>query len=334
MQQEELELMSHIHHCYGYDIDLFERIDRGSADLYKIVTNKGLFVVKYNLVNHTKEKIALDIAICNHLRNNGINTPEYMPSLEGHYYTIFHERIYTISKYIHGVTLKDNMASQKQLTQSSFFYAKILDGLKDYTGSIPKFNYDIFTKESLKKTIHCLENYINIKDDNISFICKQQKNLLERCINFNLSSLYNLTVKRSHGDYTQSQFIYNEYGDIEAIVDFLSTKELPISYELFRSFINQVRSYNENTGSFEINDLVHYISVFRQYHSLSCIDISSMPLVYLVISLQNTFYLELIVANRSTQDAFNLWMKLIKQCVYISTNYEKIVRKLSTQLLC
>ena len=70
------------------------------------------------------------------------------------------------------------------------------------------------------------------------------------------------------------QFIYKE-DKINAVIDFVSACQMPIVWELLRSYSYIRRDAKD--GNFNINTMIDYVKKFNEYVKLNEYDILYMP---------------------------------------------------------
>ena len=94
------EIMNIVKTNYNIEVDQVEKLNRGSANLYSLNSNK--YILKEFQSKYTKDEIDKEIAIINHLSEDNIPVPEYVKTLSGEYSIIYKERVIIIQKYIDG----------------------------------------------------------------------------------------------------------------------------------------------------------------------------------------------------------------------------------------
>lgn len=104
MGNVELLLCEDIKRKYGIKVKKLEELNLGTAKCYKMETNRNLYFVKIYQKKHTADQIAREIQICQHLSDNCINVSEYIKNLQGEYINMQEYGIFTIQKYISGIT--------------------------------------------------------------------------------------------------------------------------------------------------------------------------------------------------------------------------------------
>ena len=269
----DFDFIIQIESNFGLKILRSIKIERGSADVYLIYTNNGKYVVKHFLKKHTYDRVYKELIICDYLRERGICIPSYIQSSNNKRLDTYDNRIYTISTYIEGLRVDANQFDVTQLEESIQLYFQIVRLLNKYPYKLRAFDKSKYSLKAINNTIEYLKTSIKNNEKSLLEIRDKKISLLEHLKKCDIASLSQMTHLYSHGDYTHFQFIYDNNYHIKAITDWSSVKELPISYELFRSFIYQIKSYNKNNGGFNLLDLHSYIEKIKKYYNLSKIDI-------------------------------------------------------------
>lgn len=133
-----------------------------------------------------------------------------------------------------------------------------------------------------------------------------------------------LTVRRSHGDYSVLQLLYD--GDeIRAVLDFVNAGRVPVAWELIRSY-----SYADRT--FSAARLAAYANEYRRYADLSLDDLRYMPYIYLGQLLGSTYgYKQYLQTGSAALLAFGRWRT--EMCRYLMANAGEIVAELVRRAL-
>ena len=70
---DDKEIISLVNDVYGIEVTKVQKIDRGSANIYSLNSDK--YILKEFQSKYTKEEIDKEIAVINHLKNNKIQVP-------------------------------------------------------------------------------------------------------------------------------------------------------------------------------------------------------------------------------------------------------------------
>lgn len=272
------------------DITNIKKINRGTADIYLIETLNKKYIFKYFQEKYNQEKIEREISIIKFL-NDKIPTPNYLETLEGNYFTIYNNRVIIMQHYIEGDTKEKNLGSEKEVLDSAKYLGKIVKELEKYNHKY-QFNVTDWFSLNTNKVIKEHEELLTMLDEN-----DQHRDIIIRDINKKISIIKNLkndeikdianvSIKFTHGDYSVMQFIY-ENEEIKAILDFVSACDMPIAWEIIRSY-----SYIDKKcakGVIDIDNLVKYVQEFNKYVKLNKYDLIYMPYIYLIQLIKSTF---------------------------------------------
>ena len=122
-----------------------------------------------------------------------------------------------------------------------------------------------------------------------------------------------------------AQFIYNDKENIEAIVDWISARKIPVARELIRNYFFMAKEIKKQNVNFEF--FLEYIKEFEKYQDLNDYDLKYMPLLYL-IELSRTIYgYEQYVYNNLVE-YLDFGNELYNQCLCIEKNSDELSREL------
>ena len=134
-----------------------------------------------------------------------------------------------------------------------------------------------------------------------------------------------VTIKKTHGDYNVLQFIYDDKGKIKAIIDFVNAGEMPIVWEIARSY-NYIDKDCKN-GEFNIDHLVMYVKEYLKYSKLNKDDLKYLPYVYLVQVLSSTYGYKEYLKNGNL-DLLRFGKERTNICRYLMKNAKTISERL------
>ncbi|MBR2708520.1 MAG: phosphotransferase [Bacilli bacterium] len=288
----ENELKNIVKEKYGLEVIKSEKINRGSASITKIYTDKKEYILKEFQEKYNKDFIIKEIDIVNFLSNRNMKVPVYIKCLDGKYYFEENERVVILQEYIDGYTIDNNNGNMDQVIESAKYLGMITKELESYD---ELWKWDVeswFTKDYLENAIKKHEELLEmfeeekhyewVKDD----IQEKIEMTKEVIANGDFDDIDKITFKNSHGDYSVQQFIYKD-GKINAIIDFVSASCLPICWEIIRSY-----SYIDKeciNGQMNIAHLVEYVKEFEKYVQLNNYDLKYMAYIYLVQILDSTY---------------------------------------------
>ena len=318
---------------YGLNVTEIEKLDRGSANIFKLKANNKFYILKEFQSKHQEKSIMKEINVINFLKQKELIVPTYIQCLNKEYYFRYNDKIVIMQEYIEGETKEKNTGDKKQLLDSAKYLGMIATALEDYpyddmfkcnmnkyaSDEVLQKNIDLNREliEKAKNDEHYGKEIIKDLTDKIDML----EQLLE---DGTFKDISNVTVKKTHGDYSVMQFIYD--GDeIKAIIDFVNAAELPITWEIIRSY-----SYIDKecvNGSFNIDNLVEYTKEYMKYSSLNKYDLKYMPYIYLAQLLNSTFgYVQYLYTGNLSLLQFGI--ERTNTCRYLINNYKQISEEL------
>ena len=311
---------------YGIVINKVNKVNRGSANIYDISSGSNHFVLKEFQEKIDIEKVKIEYSVIKHLKKYNISTPDYIFTKKGNIYCNNSNRIIIIQKFVSGKVADLNTSSKEQIIESVQMYGKIVNALENYPHKLPSFKRHLMSKELCEKEIENIEQLIkksNNKEINNKLIHKQQ--ILLKIENIDYSWIKKLTYKKSHGDYNVQQFIYDSKGKIKTVLDFVATRNMPISRELIRNYFFMGKEIKKK--SIDFNFFIKYIQEFSKYQKLNYYDLKFMPLLYLIELSRTTYGYEQYFYNKS-KEYLDFGNELYNQCVCLEKNYKELENKL------
>ena len=91
---------------YGIEIMEIEKINRGTANIFKIKSNDKVYILKEFSEGRTEESVIKETNIINFLKDRGINVPVYIKSKQNSFYIKFENRIIILQECIDGYTME------------------------------------------------------------------------------------------------------------------------------------------------------------------------------------------------------------------------------------
>lgn len=148
----------------SYDIvpNCIEEINRGTADIFKIITNKENYILKYFSKGRTKESVINETNIINFLKHKNIKVPVYIKTNSEEFFVNYNDRIIVLQKFIDGYTMENNTGDYKKVIESATILGKVTKALEEYNGINENEEFrKIFSKESLKNGIEKMKDLQN-----------------------------------------------------------------------------------------------------------------------------------------------------------------------------
>lgn len=282
---------------HNLNIIKIEIINGGNANIYKLTDiHKNQYILKEFQSKFNSKMILKEIHVINHLRKKKLPVPEYVTCTNNQMYFEYEGKVVILQKYIEEKTKDKYTGNIQNLLESAKYLGLIVNALEDYP-------YDDMFKSNIKKftTTEDIEESIEkykalifqvTKDDIYGEEIKRDLNdkieMLKKIKkDQTIIKITNITIKKTHGDYNVLQLIYDPKDNIKAILDFATAGELPIVWEIARSY-NYMDKECKN-GTFNIDNLVLYIKEFMKYSSLTKEDLKYLPYIYLIQLLSSTY---------------------------------------------
>ena len=324
-------IISEVKKNYGINVIKIEVITGGSANIYKLYCDSGVFILKEFQKWYKSETILKEVHVINHLRIKGISVPEYVKCLDGNYSFNYMGNEVILQKYIKGFVKKANTGYKKDLLESARILGLIINALKDYPyDDLPIFDLDyILSKEKLKSSIIKNNELINNAcDEYIINDLKNKEKIINKLLDVKISSDFKkITISKSHGDFGIVQLIY---GDEITIIDFATAMEVPIAYEVIRSYVCVDRECID--GEVNIDNLILYIREFIKYVPLNKYDLKYMAYIYLYKLASSSYGYKQYIKNGDL-DLYRFGKWRSKMCKYLFDNYESIGKRLVEEFL-
>lgn len=316
---------------YNIDIKRVKKVNRGTANIYKVDTNDDSYILKEFQLKYKKEDIDKEINVINHLFNDGIKVPEYIKLTNGDLSFIYNDHIIIMQKFIVGYTLEKNKCDLEQTIESAKYLGIIVKSLSNYKHvySLKSDNwFDYEFDSSIEKYNKMILNVPeSIYKDKIIKDIHLKIDIMRRLKSIDFNDLDKTTIKYSHGDYSVMQFIYFD-GKINSVIDFVSATDLPIVWEIIRSY-SYIYFKNKN-GKFDVDGFILYVKEYLKYSNLNKFDFKYMPYIYLIQLLKSSFgYKQYIEDDDLNLLKFGFYRT--KVCNSLFNNLEEIANRLEKE---
>ena len=321
------EIIAAVWQHYGLAVQTVARIDRGSANLYKLHIGGAAYILKEFQPKLRADNILREVHVVNFLRQSGLAVPEYVPCRDGAFYFTQGGRVVILQKFIPGQTREKGCGNEKELLDSARLLAQIVNALEHYPyDDLPPRDFSKFGAERLTQAKASYTDFMAAaKSDTVhgAEICRDLRDrmtMIDRVFDTrSFADLSALTVKRSHGDYSVMQLLYD--GDeITAVLDSVNAGEVPVAWELIRSY-----SYMDRT--FNAARLAAYVKEYRRYAALNADDLRYMPYLYLTQLLGSTYgYKQYLQTGDAALLAFGQWRT--EMCRYLMENAGELAETL------
>lgn len=332
------EIKNIIENKYNINVNEVEEINRGTADIYKIISSQENYIFKCFSEGRNKESIIKETNIINFLNNKNIKVPVYIKTNNGDYYTTYNNRIIVLQKYIEGYTMDNNTGDYSKVIESARILGKLTKALENYSGleedGMFKKN---FSKESLESGIKKMkELQNNLKNDNpykeefyqdLKFKIDVASEILDK---FDFGVVDKFSIKNAHGDYSVQQLIYNDENET-TVIDFETAKKMPIVWEIIRSYSYVDKEAIE--GELNIDTLIDYFKEFSKYVKLNEFDFKYAAHLYLIQLITSTFGYKQFNDDYTKNKLLEFARFRTKLCKYLYKNLDNISKRLLEEFI-
>ena len=139
---------------YGIIPKTIRELKRGSANLFKIRTEKDMYILKEFQPRRKEEVVEKEASIIEFLKTKNINVPTYIKTKNNKNYVENEGRIIVIQKFIEGYTIGNNKGDYETVIENARILGKLTKALEEYPelwdGNVIEKN---FSANSLEKGI-------------------------------------------------------------------------------------------------------------------------------------------------------------------------------------
>lgn len=320
---------------YGMLPDEITEVNRGTANIFKIKTEKGEFILKEFNEKRTIESAEKETNIINFLKERNINVPKYIKTVNDKFYIENEGRIIILQEFVDGYTMENNTVEDyKKIIESATLLGKVTKELREYPElSEENIIEKQFSKENLQNKIVKMKKLKEeLKDDNIyknkfeqdlDFKIKVSEELESK---FDFSIIRKMTIINGHGDYSIQQLIYNDKKET-TVIDFEAAKKLPIAWEVMRSYSYIDKEAKD--GNLNIKTLVEYFKEFSRFIKLNKYDLKYAAHLYLIQLICSPFGYKEYNNDYSQTGLLNFAFFRTNLCQYLYKNLDEISLALS-----
>ena len=316
---------------YNLDIKSIRKINRGSANIFKIETKDEKYILKEFQSKYNQKEIEKEVHVINHLKNKNLPAPEYLKNVDGTFMFVHQGNTCIIEKYIEGNTIEKNTGNIKKLKESAKYLALIIKELEDYpyddlwNCNLDKYSDKETFSQSIQKYNQIIERSKGDKyEDIITKDLTDKIEMIKTILTKDLTQIKNVTVKATHGDYNVLQFIY-EKEHIKAVIDFASAAKLPVVWEIIRSY--SYLDKEAKNGKINIANLVSYTKEYLKYEFLNEYDLKYMPYICLPQLLNSTYGYKQYLQNQN-EELLKFGIERTNYCRTLFKDSDEISQKL------
>lgn len=312
------------------------KLNRGSAEIYKIETSSNSYILKEFQENYRIEDILKEVTVIEHLNKKRIQVPKYIPTNSNQYFFVNNKRVIILQKFIDGYIIEANTGNYEQVIASARNLGNIINALDDLDYALPKINSsNWYQKATFEASVNKYKKLLaDLPEINENEMIKNDINrkieIIESVINsINTKGIEQITYKNTHGDYSVMQFIYKE-DKIVATLDFATASYMPIIWEVIRSY-----SYIDKEcidGVFNINHFIEYVKEFDKSIKLNYYDLKYMVYIYLFQLLNSDYGYKQYLKDNKRIDLLNFGILRTKMCMFLYDNLEILTNKLIKEI--
>ena len=311
---------------YGISVEAIKKINRGSANVFEIFSKGSNYILKEFQSKIDIDNIKIEYMVVENLRKDGVFTPLYILNRNGEIYFEFNKKLLIVQKFIDGRVVDSNTSNQEQIIETACVYGKIINSLENLQYELPDFKRHYMSKELCEQDIKSIDQLIKInKNKSINAALLHKREILLKLKYLDYTWQNKLTYKKSHGDYNVSQFIYNDKGKLKAIVDWVSSRKIPIARELIRNYFFMAKEIKKQNVNFKF--FLEYIREFEKCQELNYYDLKYMPLLYLIELSRTVYGYKQYIYNKSVE-YLDFGNELYNQCLCIEKNSDELSREL------
>jgi len=269
-----------------YDLGELNEIDIiqcGRSDCYVYHTNKGSYFVKYLPEKYKREDCEQELTFINHLTARGIPTSEFIKAKNGEFFISDDNRYITVQKYIEGKMYKKFEAPDWLKGEASRLLGTIHIELKDFEITERSLTEAHFSEERKLMKINNYQKRIErVFGSRLKYASQMIADFswkIERLKEFDLSlfSLCDFQYGNTHGDYNTLQLLCGDH-EIKAVIDFTDSCNMPIAWEVIRSFTYFERLCKD--GEFAVDEYIEYLSEYLKVNKLQNYDLKHVHRLY------------------------------------------------------
>lgn len=246
------------------------RLPDTSSKVYCLDTDIGMLVLKEYLPEIAIETIALETEICSFLTEKGYTVPRHMQDISGRKIFPFRGHYFTVYPWISGSRQPFHTGTRRQSLQCAELYGKLVRSLQVFPAQLKRKEAFDRSNEGIDKSIWEHEKILStVGDDSIRRDLWTKLGLLHKLKEEKWEGFERITWKTSHGDYSSYQILF-EGEKVSGLLDFTSVKQMPVIYELFRSFLYIGRGFED--GLPNMREFAVYLRQYEKYETLNAYD--------------------------------------------------------------
>jgi len=306
----------------------------GSANCYVVSSDSQKYFLKEFQKGFTLEDLAREATLADFLIEQGIPTAKFYRTKEGHPGFLYNDTLICLEEYLEGTTYEYNDFPKEMLPELAMLLGKIHRVMRNYPlpSDMDKEWLDRLSPEKMAAGYDKLIGIAQKKSEDPNFQriladLQYKKRLVLRSEDF--KKYYDgVTYCPTHADYQGCQLICQE-DHIKAVIDFSSARNLPIAWEIMRSYVQSCEQCRK-TATIDIDSFCEYVNYYMQFAPLTERDLVSMPYVYLFqLCISQYGYKQYLLTDSEAKDSllqFAFWRTDI--CRELECKADEIASKL------
>lgn len=329
-----------IREWYGFSPDTLVRTKFGTADCYIGTAGNRKIFVKIYLKKYPPEQIGKEIRACRLLTAAQVPVSEYLPNREGQYISQGDIGVFTLQKYVEGITYEKFQTPLPVLFQSARLLGRIHTALAQMEGLSADFTPEWIARANGEAALRKTENVLHKAEqlpaggfrDRILEDCRWKLQAIPRARRWR-DCFAGLSRKNSHGDYNNYQWICKDE-TIQAVVDFGSCGNLPAIWELARSYTCSAPECRDG-DRVNLDTYVRYLRCYLEKEALNRTDVSAGFRFYYYTLAASMYgyqeYMEDLARGKENPVIhFAFWRTAV--CRYLETQGERLDERIGKML--
>ena len=121
------ELQTELNKKYGINVEKIEKINKGTANIFKIISNNEKFIVKEFQSKYSKENVLKEINAIEYLRKNSqVPLPIYLKNNNNELYFVHKGKMIVVQKFVEGQVFEKNKGNHEQILESARYLGLII----------------------------------------------------------------------------------------------------------------------------------------------------------------------------------------------------------------
>ena len=314
---------------YGVEVKSVNKIALGSANCYKISDGEKTYFLKEFQSEYSLCDVEKEVKLTNFLSDKRFTAASFMLTKNNEVGFLHDGSTVCLQEFIAGDTYGYGELPEMLMKPLAGTLGKLHSILKDYSlpRDMDKSWMDDFNVENTVKKYDELLKAVEKNDpryDSIKADLEYKRESVPRIAALR-EYFDNITYCATHGDYQGCQCIF-ENGEVKAVIDFSSAKQLPVVWEIMRSFVQ-----SRYEAEINIDALCEYVREYLKYAPLTESDLIAMPYLYLYQLFRSRYgYTQYLITKTANCDQLiEFAFRRTAICRDIESKAERIAERLA-----